>query len=129
MSDEKKHDHDYDPEKIRGVIQDRLYCGPGPLGDAEPPENAEEIEDGVKVCELSASGLRRIFFCVMDSWFSFDVPADKIENDPTIAERFVSGEREKFTGEVEICPSTGGVIAYFEDGSRAIIHSSSWRVL
>ena len=128
MSDEKKSDHDYNPEKIRGAIQGRLYHEPGPLGDAEPPQRAEEIEDGVRVYAPTTK-TRRVYFRVMGSWFNFVVDRDQIEKEPTIAEQFVSGERKKYTGEVEICPNHSNAVICFEDGSKARFYGEHWRVL
>ena len=127
-------DHDYDPEKIRGAIQDWLYRLSETLGDAEPPQSAEEIEDGVRVHYSPSTDRCYIFFRVMGSWFNFDVPRAEIEKEPTIAEEFVSGERKKYTGEItidhryEINRHKYAVIR-FEDGSEVCFDSCSWRAL
>ena len=120
--------HNYNPEKIRDAIQDHLYCSERPLGDLRPPKSAEEIEDGVCVFDVYED-FCRIFFRVMDSWFNFVVPRAEIENDPTIAERFVGGERKKYTGEVEIFPNHSNAVICFEDGSKARFYGDHWRVL
>ena len=121
-------DHDYDPEKIRGAIQDWLYRSSETLGDAEPPRSSVEIEDGVRVSVLHEDYCR-IFFRVMGSWFNFDIPRAEIEKGPTIAEEFVGGERKKYTGEVEIFPNHSNAVVRFEDGSKARFYGGHWRVL
>ena len=129
MSDEKKPDHNYDPEKIRGVIQDHLYCEPESLGDVEPPENAEEIEDGIRVGELSLPSCCRIFFRVMGSWFSLDVGRERIENDPTVAERFVDDDLSDYDGQIRIDQRLEYTKLRFEDGSEAKMFGSYREVL
>ena len=122
-------DHNYEPEKIRGAIQDRLYCEPEPLGDAEPPQRAEEIEDGVRVYAPTISKAR-IFFRIMGSWFNFAVDRDQIEKEPTIAERFVGGGAKKFTAEIDQvgCAHTATTVV-FEDGSKVVCRNCSWELL
>ena len=127
MSDEKKPDHDYDPEKIRGAIQDRLYLEPEPLGDAGPG-GARKVSEGVCVRDLDGDRCR-IFFQIMGSWFSLDVDRERIEKEPTIAEQFVSGERKKYTGEVEIFPNHSNAVICFEDGSKARFYGYHWSAL
>ena len=131
MSDEKESDHNYDPEKIRDAIQDHLYRGLDPLGDVEPPENAEEIEDGIRVGELSLPSCCRIFFRVMGSWFSLDVDRERIENDPTIAEDVVAeGTARTVHGdEVEKIAFSGTTTIIFKDGSKVVCRDCSWEVL
>ena len=122
-------DHNYDPEKVRGAIQQCLYCSPEGMGDAGPPQDAEEIEGGVEVYYCVSDSQCWIYFQIMGSWFNFAVDRDQIEKEPTIAEQFVSGERKKYTGEVEIFPNHSNAVICFEDGSKVRFYGEHWRVL
>ena len=125
-------EREYDPEKIRDVIQDRLYREHGPLGDVEPPENAEEIEDGIRVGELSLLSYCRIFFRVMDFWFSLDVDRGRIENDPTVAEDVLNENTARTVHGDEIDKigfSDTATTVRFEDGSKVVCKGTSWESL
>ena len=116
-------DHNYDPEKIRDVIQDHLYRGPEPLGNAEPSESAEEIEDGVKVWKFGVCYCN-VYFRVMGSWFSFSTTVDRIEKGPTIAEEFVDYDLSGYEGEIWIDQRLEYTKLRFEDGSEAKMFGS-----